>query len=37
MATGSVVLGTRPDWTRSILGIPIDTVVRVHPGTVGGA
>ncbi|GIL90778.1 hypothetical protein Vretifemale_18507, partial [Volvox reticuliferus] len=34
MAT-SVVLGTRPDWTRSTLGIPIDTIVRVHPGPPG--
>ncbi|GFR45898.1 hypothetical protein Agub_g7354, partial [Astrephomene gubernaculifera] len=34
MAT-SVVLGTRPDWTRSTLGIPIDTIVRIHPGLAG--
>lgn len=32
----SVLLGTRPDWTRSTLGIPIDTIVRIHPGAVGG-
>eukprot|EP00198_Chlamydomonas_reinhardtii_P008600 XP_001697937.1 predicted protein [Chlamydomonas reinhardtii] len=31
----SVLLGTRPDWTRSTLGIPIDTIVRIHPGAVG--
>ncbi|KAG2485692.1 hypothetical protein HYH03_015577 [Edaphochlamys debaryana] len=32
---GSVVLGTRPEWTRTTLGIPLDTIVRVHPGAVG--
>ncbi|MEW5296845.1 MAG: hypothetical protein WDW36_000096 [Sanguina aurantia] len=30
-----MVLSTRPDWTRGTTGIPIDAIVRLHPGVAG--
>ena len=30
-----MVLSTRPDWTRSTTGTPIDCVVRVNGGSLG--
>lgn len=32
-----MILSTRPDWTRSTTGIPIDCVVRIHGGQQGAA
>eukprot|EP00195_Chlamydomonas_chlamydogama_P006912 CAMPEP_0202913390 /NCGR_PEP_ID=MMETSP1392-20130828/60373_1 /ASSEMBLY_ACC=CAM_ASM_000868 /TAXON_ID=225041 /ORGANISM="Chlamydomonas chlamydogama, Strain SAG 11-48b" /LENGTH=65 /DNA_ID=CAMNT_0049604633 /DNA_START=155 /DNA_END=349 /DNA_ORIENTATION=+ len=36
MSNISSVLSTRPEWTKSTTGIPIDCVVRIHGGSMVG-
>ena len=36
-AAGTMLPGSRPEWTKKIQGIPIDCVVRIHGGAQGAA